>query len=814
MKFKSPLDHLMNHDCTDCVLHEYTDRVCVGGRGDVRSRIMLVGEAPGSNEERTGEVFSGRAGQLLDLKLREAGLDPAGVYITNVAKCRPPDNRTPERVEWKACRQYLESELRAIKPSHLLILGNSALQSVAGKSGITKQRGVKLNVKDPLLARTTVMATVHPAYVLRNPGQDSIFSEDVRRFARAVRGDFQVVAVRKKYVTTVGGLKALRAALLALPAGTVLAYDVENRHRPWDKDWSIQMLGVSWDGETAYVVPLFHPESPFEKSWLKVLKYLKPALEREDLKLIAQNGKHDNVQLAGANIFVRHKFDIMLAAHLIDENRPKNLGFLSQSILGADEYKGMVELKPEKILQTDLRQMAFYNGNDVGYSHQIYQKLRPELLVHPRLTRLFSKLMMPASHVIQEVEYHGMWVDQERLFDRMAILQEAIKGKRDILCEDMSKEMRTTFNHRSPQQVAKWAYGKESKGGLGLEPLFFTKTGNASTNEDALIAYAEHPAIQALFALRTLEMKWMNTYLLPWSTKLDSRSRIHTTYKLYNTVTGRISGDLQQVPRDAFIRSIIGAPPGWQWVDADFSQVELRIAAHIANERAMKRAYQLGQDLHMVTAMSMTGKSADEVGKEERKKAKPVNFGFLYGMYPAKFQSYAIKNYGVVFSISECELFRQKYFEAFPDLRKWHDRQKRIVRERSYVVSPLGRVRHLPDILSSDHGIQMEAERQAINSPVQGCASDIMLFAMIQLRPQLNPKEAYMVMTLHDGIGFNIKEDRVDYYKPIIKEVMENLPLKKTFGLDLSVPLEVEVESGQYWGGIEDASGLGFVGYS
>lgn len=783
------------------------------GRGDPTQKIMLVGEAPGGNEERTGEVFSGRAGQLLDLKLRAAGLDPAGIYVTNVVKCRPPDNRTPERVEWKACRQYLEQELRTVQPSHLLILGNVALQSVTGKSGITKKRGVKLDTKDPLLARTTVMATVHPAYVLRNPGQDPVFSDDIRRFARSIRGDFQVVEVRKRYVTTAEGLRALRRSILALPSGTALAYDVENRYRPWDKDWSIQMLGVSWDGHNSYVVPLHHPQSPFEKSWLKVLKYLKPALEREDLKLIAQNGKHDNVQLAGASIFVRHKFDIMLAAHLLDENRPKNLGFLSQSVLGADEYKGMVELKPEKILQTDLRQMALYNGNDVGYTHQLYPKIKGELLQHPRLTRLMSKLMMPASHVIQEVEYHGIWVDQERLFDRMAILQGAIKDKLAALTDQMPKSMRAEFNHRSTQQVARFMYGSKKKGGLGLEPTLFTKTGNPSTNEDSLIGYIEHPEVQALFAIRTLELKWMRTYLLPWSTKLDARSRLHTTYKLYNTVTGRVAGDLQQVPRDSFIRSILGAPPGWRWVDADFSQVELRIAAHVANERAMKRAYQLGQDLHMVTAQAMTGKPVSEIGKEERKKAKPVNFGFLYGMYPTKFQQYAIKNYGVAFSLAECELFRQTYFETFPDLVKWHERQKRIVRERQYVTSPLGRVRHLPDVLSSDRGVQMEAERQAINSPVQGCASDIMLYAMVKLHEELDPKEAYMVMTLHDGIGFNVREDRVEYYKPIIKEVMENLPLKKAFGLELSVPLEVEIESGQYWHGIEDASGLGFVGY-
>jgi DNA polymerase I-like protein with 3'-5' exonuclease and polymerase domains len=164
--------------------------------------------------------------------------------------------------------------------------------------------------------------------------------------------------------------------------------------------------------------------------------------------------------------------------------------------------------------------------------------------------------------------------------------------------------------------------------------------------------------------------------------------------------------------------------------------------------------------------------------------------------------------------MAESELARQKYFEMFPDLTAWHNRMKRVVNERQYVVSPLGRIRHLPDVLSRDRSVQMEAERQAINSPVQGTASDIMLFAMIQLQKQLDPREAAMVMTLHDGIGFEIRDDRVDYYEPLIKDVMENLPLKKTFGLDLSVPLIADVEHGQYWHGIDDAAGLGITGYS
>ena len=228
----------------------------------------------------------------------------------------------------------------------------------------------------------------------------------------------------------------------------------------------------------------------------------------------------------------------------------------------------------------------------------------------------------------------------------------------------------------------------------------------------------------------------------------------------------------------------------------------------------MRRSFLTGEDIHTKQAANVTGRPILTIGKEERKLAKAVNFGYLYGMYPKKFQQYAKINYGIDVTMAEAEVSREKYFAMFPDLVKWHDRQRRMVHLHHQVSSPLGRVRHLPDIQSPDNGVRMEAERQAINSPVQSTASDITLFAMIQIHKYLKPGEAAMVMTLHDGIGFEIREDKVDEYAQKIKETMENLPIRRTFGTKLSVPLVADVESGTHWFGTDDASGLGFTGYS
>jgi len=807
---QSRLDHLADHSCTLCELNETTESVCVMGRGRPKSRVIIIGEAPGAAEEETGEPFRGAAGKVLDQALRESGLAELDPYITNAVKCRPPDNRTPDRDEWESCSDFLRAEIAAVRPDGVLLLGNVALRAVYGVSGITSKRGVPLPLTNKqqsagITNEMHVMATVHPAYVLRNPGQLSTFSEDIKRFYRLLDGSLAVVEVKTRAVTTESALRAVCAYLAKQP---VLSYDVENRDVPWTEHtygsesglkggWGILCLGISADGETCFVIPLLHPDSDFRKGWKRLLRtYVKPILERPGVKLVAQNGKHDNVQLAGAGVFVEHTFDIMLAAHLLDENRPKNLGFLSQTLLGADVYKGGLDLKPEVIMRADLRNMMRYNGTDTGYTWQLREKLIPELQKQPRVKRLFQHLMMPASNMIQQVEYAGWYVNKERAYDRIDELQGMIDKQLKVLGKGKNG---FTGNPNSTQQLGRWLFSSKKRGGLGLSPMEMTATGNPSTKEAVLLHYHEVPQIQALMRYRTLQLKWMNTCLIPWVGRLDARSRIHTTYKLYNTVTGRLSGDLQQVPRDPFIRTIFGAPPGRKLISADYSQVELRIAAHCAQERRMMRAFQLGEDLHMVTAMALTGKAAEDVGREERKKAKPVNFGFLYGMYPKKFQAYAFENYGVSFTMAEAELAREQYFSMFPDLQRWYDRQERLVRSRGWVQSPLGRVRHLPDIHSPDSGVQREAIRQAINSPVQGTASDLMLFGMVQLQKVLDPNECFMVGTLHDGIFFECAEDKTDKWSPVIKHTLENLPLKETFLTELSVPIVCDIEVSQHW---------------
>jgi DNA polymerase-1 len=251
------------------------------------------------------------------------------------------------------------------------------------------------------------------------------------------------------------------------------------------------------------------------------------------------------------------------------------------------------------------------------------------------------------------------------------------------------------------------------------------------------------------------------------------------------------------------VRGVFGAAPGWAFVEADYSQIELRLAAFLAQERTMLSLYASGQDIHMAMAMRMTGKPAHLVTAEERKKAKAVNFGFLYGMGWAKFIHTAFANYGVIVTEEESRAFRKSFFDQFPDLLPWHARQRRLAMQFKRVETPMGRIRHLPDIDSSNPEVRSEAERQAINSPVQGFASDMALLSLVHTSRLFRRVgiQAYPIGAVHDAVNFEIRIDDLPVALPLIKQTMENLPLDRLFDINLTVPIVADLKVGSHWGG-------------
>lgn len=797
-------DKIRSPNCELCSLHQNADHVCLMGSGSRKAKVMILGEAPGYREDEEHRAFVGASGQLLREELKRAGIDADSCYISNVAKCRPPENRTPTKTELRTCAdEYLRAELEAVDPEYVLLLGNSPLSVLTGKSGITKQRGNCFG-RDPVF-----FAAFHPAYVLRQPQHTELFRADLNRFARLIAGQpSQAEKTRVRIVRSVTGLRRLIEELKNAP---VISYDLETwqstsmkKHgsMEWAEDSRIVTISFSTEPGRSTVVPIDHVTEPW-KDPLKVLHALKPSLEQKGTKYVAHNGIFDCRWLARWGIYVPQTFDTMLAAHILDENRSKGLKPLSQILLGVDAYDAGVEVSDA--YNEDLRKLCIYNGKDTDYTLRLYYIFREQLKEEPRSARVFVKLMMPASNVLTQVVRGGMYVGQDRLEAQMEVLERKHQKLRKKMVKYVPAHKREAINFNSYPQVGEWLFKD-----LKLNPLKQTDTGNDSTDEETLLSLInDHPAVKHLLANRGV-VKNLG-YLRSWTEKLDGTSRIHTNYKLYGTVTGRISSEkpnLQQVPREGTMRTVFGAPPGWLFLEGDYSQVELRIAAMLAGETTLLRIFATGGDPHLTTAAKnarMTPAqvtASDASGKTEyRKKAKGVNFGFLYDMGEDKFIQYATMNFGWTPTPEEAHQYREDYFALYPKLRPWHDRQRRLVHRHQRVNSPIGRVRHLPDVLSGDRQVVAEAERQAINSPVQSLASDLMLLSMVQLQGRLRPSEARVVGTVHDAILFEVREDVVESVAKEVKSVMEDMSqVKRLFGADITVPIIVELKAGPYWG--------------
>jgi len=803
-KLESELLRLRNPKCKLCPLHKETTRVCVIGNPPlvIRSkRLALVGEAPGSQEEITGRLFSGPAGQYLEEALRKVGLKREWFFVTNVVKCRPQDNATPSPSNIKTCTaNYLLQELEVVAPSYGLLFGNSAIRGVLGRSGITKYNGEAFERNG-----TTWVAAVHPAAVLRNPRYESDFMGALLAFARLVRGEEGEVVTQAILVNSKEVLREL-ADRLSLAHTAAIDIETASSHRGvgrfpggglawWDFSYKLTSINFTFEPGVGFVLPLWHPESRWRDPQ-KVLNALKPYIEGVSL-WIMHNGMFDQKGLEQFGIHIRQSFDTMGAQYALDENVRKDLGFMSQYYLGAPQYKRLLD--KADTTRTPLGDLAEYGARDSDYTRRLYPIMRRRLRRDGLSERLFYKLLMPAANVLSEIELTGLPIHRGKFNARRMIAKDRMEAEQEKLFEVAGR----VFNPRSPKQLAGILFDE-----LDFPILKETKGGAPSTDEETLVRLGDLDDTGIVDAILEFR-KWqgyLSRYFDSWAGLMDDSARLHGHFKPFHTVTGRLSCEnpnLQQVPRDPFIRGIIGGRRGWRIVDADYSQIELRIVAHYSQDKSMLRAFNTNRDIHTETAMEVTGLSDGEITSEIRKKAKAVNFGFVYGMGWRKFIQYARTSYGVNVSDLEAQDVRRIFFTTYRSLEAWHERQRSAARRRKWVISAIGRKRRLWDIVSTNKLVREEAERQAINSPVQSLASDMMLMSMVKLHGQLDPRVARIISTVHDSILFEVREEALDDVVPRILEVMENLPLKDEWDTLLTVPIVTDSKVGRFWS--EDA---------
>nr|DAK02434.1 MAG TPA: DNA POLYMERASE [Caudoviricetes sp.] len=740
-------------------------------------------------------------------RLRAIGLDPEKVYYTNAIKCACPRGTKYKVGDIKKCKQHLDKEIAAIQPTYVLVLGAQALKATVDGS-ITELNGVMVE-KDGI----KYMPSYSPGIVYRDPGKAPFVEKAMNNFKAMMEGSLE--GLPELDIRLITNMRELKRAFHHLKDNNYLhlSYDIETTGLVRFED-EVNLFGFGND-QVQYIIPLEARYSPLKGARLAQRKLIRTCvnwLNRNAKALVAGNGKFDDLFLKYRfGVKPNITFDVVLASHILNENTPNGVKENAVLECNAPEWDVDKDLKTGKYKTREkYQEYLTYLGYDIYYEYKLYKVFHRKLKQDRALMKLFYHLYMPGIISYETVEEHGVFIYPQQ-FKKV---RKHLESEREAIEKQLLKLAKHEVNWNSPAQIQKLLYEE-----LKLPVIETTESGSPSTSEATLMQLRDkHPIVELILKYRGVNIQ-ISHFIDGWINRMWGR-RLFPNFKLHGTVTGRTSctdPNLQQVPRDPIIRNLVGAPEGWSVVEIDYSQAELRIAAIMSGDETMKRIYQTGGDIHTHTYEMITGEKVSDdkyIKKEQRKKAKAVNFGFVYGMGWRKFKIYARDNYGVDLTDKEAEQWRERFFQAYHFLPKWHSKQRRIVQSMGQVRSPIGRLRRLPDIYSTDKSKKAEAERQSINSPVQGFGSDLTILGMSEIMGNaqyydpdyvLDKDKFFVIGTVHDATLFEVRNDYLMEFCPRAKHILEHpKALEDVFHFDTDVPIVADVAVGKSWGaGIE-----------
>ena len=581
--------------------------------------------------------------------------------------------------------------------------------------------------------------------------------------------------------------------LQRLTAAKLFAFDTETTSLDY---MQAQIVGVSFaiePGEAAYV-PLAHDYegAPAQLDRASVLQQLKPLLENPAQTKIGQNLKYDMNVLANYGIALRGiAFDTMLESYVLDSVSRHDMDSLAEKHLGESTVhfediagKGA---KQKTFNQIDVAEAGNYAAEDADITLRLHQALWPQLSRSESLAKVFSEIELPLVPVLSRLERNGVLVDANLLAIQSGELTQRL-GEIEHEAYDLADG---AFNLNSPKQIQEILFEKQN-----LPVIKKTPKGQPSTAEPVLQELAlDYPLPRLILEHRSLA-KLKSTYADKLPQMIDPGSgRVHTSYHQAVAATGRLSSsdpNLQNIPvrtqEGRRIRQAFIAPAGFKVVAADYSQIELRIMAHLSGDAGLLRAFKLGEDIHRATAAEIFAVELTDVSADQRRNAKAINFGLIYGMSAFGLS----RQLGI--ERGEAQLYMNHYFERYPGVADYMERIRNQAREQGYVETLFGRRLYLPDIRSSNAQLRQYAERTAINAPMQGTAADIIKKAMIDLHQWIGDdnSDVRMIMQVHDELVFEVAESKLTAINAEIRRIMES-------ATTLDVPLEVDVGVGNNW---------------
>ncbi len=550
-------------------------------------------------------------------------------------------------------------------------------------------------------------------------------------------------------------------------------------------------FSVAFDAKDAYYVPLAHDYegAPQQLNRDQILAQIKPILENNAVEKIGHHLKYDAHVLENHGIHLQGwYFDTMLASYVLNSVATRHgmddvaRLYLSHLTTSYEQIAGK-GVKQKTFNQIEIETAALYAAEDAHVTYRLYEVLSEKLQKYPELVNILHNIEMPVARVLTSMEENGIQLDLNFLDQLGVDFSQTMQDLENQIVELAGEN----FNVSSPKQVGEILFDK-----LGLKGGKKTATGQYSTSESVL-EKIEHPISSLILDYRGLS-KLKSTYtdgLLKQAN--NDTHRVHTSYHQALTATGRLSStdpNLQNIP----IRTEIGrqirkafvAPEGRVLLAADYSQIELRLMAHFSQDDALLDAFNHGQDVHRRTAAEVLGIALEDVTSDQRRQAKAVNFGLLYGM----------SEFGLIrqlgFTREESQNYIKQYFQRYPGIYEYMQRTRQVALEQGFVETILGRRLYTPDISARNMMVRKAAERAAINAPLQGSAADIIKMAMIEVDKMLPQAQAKMLLQVHDELVFEVDVDAADELAPKLAEVMQSV-------VEISVPLVVEVGKGNNW---------------
>ncbi len=598
----------------------------------------------------------------------------------------------------------------------------------------------------------------------------------------------------KQEYETILTVEALDRWLKKLEQTELFSFDTETTSLDY---MQAQLVGVSFSveaGEAAYV-PVAHDyeNAPEQLSRELVLEKLRPLLEDPDKPKLGQNLKYDKNVLANYDIHLTGiAHDSMLESYVLDSTASRHdmdslaLNYLQRTTTHYEDVAGKGS-KQIPFNQVNIEEAAPYAAEDADITLQLHQNFWPELQKNKKLQHIYETLEIPLLSVLSQVERNGVMVDADMLGEQSLELESRLV-ELELQAHDLAKQ---TFNISSPKQIQKILYED-----MQLPILAKTPKGQPSTAESVLQELAQDYDLPRLILDYRSLSKLKSTYTNKLPEQINaSTGRVHTSYHQAVTATGRLSSsdpNLQNIPirteEGRRIRQAFVAPEKFVLLAADYSQIELRIMAHLSQDKGLLEAFSQNEDIHRKTAAEVFAITPDEVSKDQRRAAKAINFGLIYGMSPFGLA----KQLGI--TRSEAKEYVDRYFEHYPDVKNYMEITREQARELGYVETVFGRRLYLPEINARNAARRQYAERTAINAPMQGTAADIIKRAMIDIQCCLNKDypDIKLIMQVHDELVFEIPENKVETLKPEISNIM-------THAAELSVPLLVDIGTGYNW---------------